>query len=212
MIIRAYLRASTREQNAERAKESLELFAEQHKQRITTFYTENVSGAKLERPELMRMIEEAHRGDILLIEAVDRLTRLSAGDWDTLRSDIKAKGLIVVALDLPTSHGLMKPAADGDEFQARMNEAINGMMLDMLAAMAAKDYTQRRARQRQGIDSLQADIKAGKSDKHFGIKAKGSKDKIIPLLKKDVSWTEIEVSTGCSRSTIARVARKLKAA
>ncbi|MCO9809318.1 recombinase family protein, partial [Salmonella enterica subsp. enterica serovar Mbandaka] len=43
MFIRAYLRASTKEQNAERARESLIQFATQHGQRIAAFYIENVS-------------------------------------------------------------------------------------------------------------------------------------------------------------------------
>lgn len=53
MFIRAYLRASTKEQNAERARESLIQFAAQHGQhgqhgqRIAAFYIENVSGATL---------------------------------------------------------------------------------------------------------------------------------------------------------------------
>ena len=54
MFIRAYLRASTKEQNAERARDSLIQFAAQYGQRIAAFYIENVSGATLHRPELMR--------------------------------------------------------------------------------------------------------------------------------------------------------------
>ena len=42
----------------------------------------------------------------------------------------------VVALDLPTSWMMATNA--GDEFTARMFEAINGMLLDMLAAVARK--------------------------------------------------------------------------
>ena len=33
---------------------------------------------------------------------------------------------------------------NGDEFTGRMFDAINGMLLDMLAAIARKDYTDRR--------------------------------------------------------------------
>jgi DNA invertase Pin-like site-specific DNA recombinase len=38
----------------------------------------------------------------------------------------------------------------GNEFAGRMFEAINGMLLDMLAAVARKDYVDRRRRQAQG--------------------------------------------------------------
>ena len=47
----------------------------------------------------------------------------------------------------------------GDEFTARMLGAINNMMLDMMAAIARKDYEQRRARQAQGIEKAKAEGK-----------------------------------------------------
>ncbi len=212
MYIRAYLRASTKRQNADRARESLQQFADQHDRKIGTYYTENESGAKLTRPELLRMLDEAHDGDILLIEAVDRLTRLSAENWDKLNGIIKEKGLIIVSMDLPTSHAAMAITGTSDDFQGRMLQAVNSMLLDMLAAISRKDYEQRRERQAQGIAKLKSDIKDGKTTKQLGAKKHSNTDKITVLLEKGVSWTEIEVATGCSRSTVARVARKLKQA
>ncbi|UJX02173.1 recombinase family protein (plasmid) [Vibrio parahaemolyticus] len=47
MFIRAYLRASTTDQDAERAKNELQAFAHEHNVRIASFYTEQLSGAKL---------------------------------------------------------------------------------------------------------------------------------------------------------------------
>ena len=45
----------------------------------------------------------------------------------------------------------------GDGFTGRMFDAINGMMLDMLAAVARKDYEDRRRRQAQGIAKAKAE-------------------------------------------------------
>jgi DNA invertase Pin-like site-specific DNA recombinase len=67
-----------------------------------------------------------------------RLSRLSAADWEQLKAELTARHIRVVALDLPTSW--MMVAKAGDEFTSRMFEAINGMLLDMLAAVARKDY------------------------------------------------------------------------
>ncbi len=50
----------------------------------------------------------------------------------------------IVALDLPTSHMMLK--AD-DPFTGRMFDAVNEMLLAMLAAIARKDYDDRRRRQ-----------------------------------------------------------------
>ncbi|MBZ7392397.1 recombinase family protein [Klebsiella michiganensis] len=201
-VVFGYLRASTNEQDAERAKSDLIKFASEHGLRSPIWHIENESGAKLERPELFRILESAQRGDVLLIEQVDRLSRLNADDWLNLRSTITEKGIRVVALDLPTSHML---AAHGDEFTGRMLDAINGMMLDMLAAIARKDYEDRRRRQKQGIDKAKAE------GKYKGRGADLDKQAaIISLLKSGNSYSQIERAMGVSRPTIAKAAKVAK--
>lgn len=156
MFVRAYLRASTSEQDASRARDALEQFADNHGQRIACEYLENESGAKADRPELLRLLKDAKKGDVLLVESVDRLSRLPTEDWAKLKAAIDSKGLRIVALDLPTSHQGIT-ATKGDEFTDRMLAAINGMLVDMMAAIARKDYEQRRERQAQGIEKAKAE-------------------------------------------------------
>jgi DNA invertase Pin-like site-specific DNA recombinase len=52
----------------------------------------------------------------------------------------------------------MMANAKADEFTSRMFDAINGMMLDMLAAVAAKDYEDRRRRQSEGQAKAKASV------------------------------------------------------
>jgi DNA invertase Pin-like site-specific DNA recombinase len=155
MFVRAYLRASTSDQDANRAREQLQAFAAERGLTIAAWYMENESGAKLSRPELFRLLADAHPGDILLVEQVDRLSRLTAEDWERLKSELTARRVRVVALDLPTSW--MMATNTSDDFTARMFEAINGMLLDMLAAVARKDYDDRRRRQAQGQAKAKAE-------------------------------------------------------
>ncbi|WP_341783382.1 recombinase family protein [Pseudomonas putida] len=155
MFIRAYLRASTDEQDASRARASLEKFASDYNKVIASEYLENASGAAVDRPELLRLLKDARKGDVLLVESIDRLSRLPADDWAKLKAAIDAKGLRIVALDLPTSHQGMRDT-QGDEFTARMLAAINSMLVEMMAAIARKDYEQRRERQAQGIQKAKA--------------------------------------------------------
>lgn len=61
------------------------------------------------------------------------------------------KELSVISLDLPTSHIALTQAAS-DDFTRSMLRAVNGMMLDMLAAIARKDYEDRRRRQKEGVE------------------------------------------------------------
>jgi DNA invertase Pin-like site-specific DNA recombinase len=199
-LTRIYLRASTSSQDAERAREQVEAFAAERQLLVAATYMENESGASLARPELFRLISDSKPGDILLIEQVDRLSRLSASDWLKLRSELDQRQIRVVALDLPTSWQL---ASTSDEFTSRMFGAINGMMLDMLAAVARKDYDDRRRRQAQGI------LKAKAEGKYRGRPEDAARNNGIgAMLRGGASWSAIQKATGCSRATISKIARR----
>ena len=45
----------------------------------------------LSRPELFRLLNDAQPGDILLVEQVDRLSRLTTGDWEKLKAELTAR-------------------------------------------------------------------------------------------------------------------------
>jgi DNA invertase Pin-like site-specific DNA recombinase len=205
MYIRAYLRASTKQQDASRARADLTRFVDERALRIAASYTENESGASLQRPELFRLLDDCHPGDVLLVEQVDRLSRLNATDWEKLKAAIGAKRVRVVALDLPTSHQLIQTS--GDEFSTRMLDAINGMMLDMLAAIARKDYEDRRRRQTQGIEKAKA---AGTYRGRPENKERNAA--LVSMLKQGHTWSSIVAATGVSTSTLSRLATKIREA
>ncbi len=117
MLVWAYLQASTKQQDADRALNELEAFARSHDLKVSKYFKENESGASLQRPQLFLLLEIAERGDILLCEQIDRISRLTVEDWKTLRAFIESKGIRVVSLDLPTRHQLLDVQ---DEFTARM--------------------------------------------------------------------------------------------
>jgi DNA invertase Pin-like site-specific DNA recombinase len=202
MFFRAYLRASTVEQDAQRARTALDAFAKERGQTIAAYYIENESGASLKRPELFRLLGESRPGDVLLIEQVDRLSRLNGEDWQTLKAEIQTKRVRVVALDLPTSWQL---AAPGDEMTQRMLEALNSMMLDMLAAIARKDYEDRRRRTAQGIAKAKAEGKYRGRPEDVARNAS-----IITMLKLGATWSEVVQATKASRSTLAKLSKAMQ--
>src|SRR3982751_2004335 len=206
MFVRSYLRASTDDQDANRARDQLKAFATERGLSIAAWYVENESGAKLSRPELFRLLRDAQAGDILLVEQVDRLSRLTSADWERLKTELTARRIRVVALDLPTSW-MMAGGTNTDEFTGRMFEAINGMLLDMLAAVARKDYDDRRRRQAQGIAKMKAE------GKPTGRPADTERNaRIAQLLSDGVSWSSIQKAEDCSRSTILKVHNRMAAA
>ena len=196
--IYGYLRASTKEQDANRAKQALASFIASANLKVSSWFIENESGATLKRPELFRLLDVAQFGDILLVEQVDRISRLNSEDWELLKAQITEKGIRIVALDLPTSHQFINTSKD--EFTQRMLAAINSMMLDMLAAVARKDYEDRRRRQSEGI------AKAKLEGKYKG-RAPNPKlrENITALLQAGKSYGDIVNLLGCSRSTISKV-------
>ena len=153
MFIRAYLRASTEDQFADRAKEMLEQFVQQRGHKIASYYRENISGTKLDRPELGRLLMDSHHNDILLVEQIDRLTRLSNSDWMTLKKQIEQHELRIVSLDVPTSWQALsdKDPSQADPITRAVITAINNMLIDLMAAMSHKDWLSRRQRQKQVV-------------------------------------------------------------
>lgn len=202
MFVRAYLRASADDQDALRAKEQLKAFASEHGHRVAAFYIENASGAKLQRAELFRLLDDSHEGDVLLIEGVDRLSRLTQEDWASLKAIIAAKKVTVVSIDLATSHAALKPAQGQDDFTRGMIAAVNGMLLDMLAVVARKDYEDRRRRQAQGIEKGQA------SGVYTGRKTNEALHKRIKdCLASGNSLRKTAAIVNCALSTVQRVAK-----
>jgi DNA invertase Pin-like site-specific DNA recombinase len=200
MFFRAYLRASTEEQDAQRARAALDAFAAERGVDIAAYYVENESGASLKRPELFRLLSDSKPGDVLLTEQVDRLSRLSEPDWHALKAKMLEKRVRVVALDLPTSWQL---ATQSDELTRRMLDALNGMMLDMLAAIARKDYEDRRRRTAEGI------AKAKKIEGKYRGRPQDVKKNtaILALLAAGSTWSEVCAATGASRSTLSRLTK-----
>ncbi|NGM20408.1 recombinase family protein [Roseomonas stagni] len=201
-LARLYLRASTSEQDATRARAALEAFAAERDLTIAASYVENESGASLQRPELFRLLADSRPGDVLLIEQVDRLSRLTEADWRKLRAEMEARQVRVVAMDLPTSWMLATTTDDG--FTTRMFAAVNGMMLDVLAAVARKDYEDRRRRQADG----QAKAKA--AGLYKGRQEDTQRNTAIAsMLAKGLSWSQVQAATGCSRATVAKIAKRV---
>ncbi len=129
MTVRIYVRASTKDQDAERALDDLRKFALTIKDDVKE-YVENESGTKLDRPVLNRLLDESKNGDTLLVESVDRLSRLSQKDFDILKGRIKEKGLKLVIADLPTTHMLVNSS---DNITSSILNLVNNMLIDLLA-------------------------------------------------------------------------------
>jgi DNA invertase Pin-like site-specific DNA recombinase len=203
-----YLRASTKDQDANRARVALESFAVEKGLSIVGVYAENVSGTKLNRPELLALLDTAESGDVLLVESVDRLSRLSTADWDKLKATIKVKGLRLVVADLPTSHMLVE--AKG--ITGQIMDVINNMLIDLMATMARLDQEKRVERIKQGLENKKA------ADPDWKPSGKGRNaakwEEVRSLMRKHPTMSADDVAklADCGVATVYRVKKETKAA
>lgn len=82
---------------------------------------------------------------MILVEQVDRLSRLSDVDCDTIKRRIFEKELSVISLDPPAYHIALTHKAF-DELTKNMIRAVNGRFLDIIDTIDRKDYEDRRRR------------------------------------------------------------------
>jgi len=198
MNTRIYLRASTKDQDAERALQILQDLNQNLNLGKTIVYVENYSGTKLDRPELNKLLSEANQGDTLLVESIDRLSRLTQQDFQELKRRIQEKGLRLIVADLPTTYQMIQTS---DSITHSILELINNMLIDLLATMARLDNEKRIERIKQGL--------ARSGYKPTGKKANEAKHKRIKELLASGNMTKEEIAkaVNCGVATVYRVAK-----
>ena len=197
MIVRIYVRASTKDQDAERALDDLVMFSKNYGDKYVP-YVENHTGTKLERPKLNELLKESNNGDILLVESVDRLSRMKQDDFEKLKVILKDKGLRLIVADLPTTQIELK---DGDDTTGSVLELINKLLIDLLATMARLDNEKRKERIKQGLQRS--------GYKPTGKKANDEKHKRILELAVQGNMTKDEIANAV-KVGVATVYRVLK--
>ncbi|AUX91352.1 MULTISPECIES: recombinase family protein [Acinetobacter] len=198
MNTRIYLRASTKDQDAERALQILQDLNQNLNLGETIVYVENYSGTKLNRPELNKLLSEANQGDTLLVESIDRLSRLTQQDFQELKRRIQEKGLRLIVADLPTTYQMIQTS---DSITHSILELINNMLIDLLATMARLDNEKRIERIKQGLERS--------GYKPTGKKANEAKHKRIKelLAAGNMTKEEIAKAVNCGVATVYRVAK-----
>ena len=90
-VARIYLRVSTDEQDLTRQAAIVESTRAAGCY-VAGIYREKASGARADRPELLRMIDDLQPGEIVVAEKIDRISRLPLVEAERLVASIRAKG------------------------------------------------------------------------------------------------------------------------
>lgn len=195
-IARIYMRVSTDAQDLER-QENLVAVARDAGYYVAGVYREKASGARADRPELLRMIADLQPGEVVIAEKIDRISRLPLADAERLVATIRAKG---ARLAVPGVVDLSELAAETTGVAKIVLESVQDMLLKLALQMARDDYEDRRERQRQGVEL------AKKAGRYTGRRADdATHGRIVALRSAGKSIAETAKLAGCSQSQVKRV-------
>ncbi|MBZ5763327.1 recombinase family protein [Rhizobium sp. VS19-DR104.2] len=164
---------------------------------IAGIYRETASGARPDRPELLRMIDDLQPGEVVIAEKIDRISRLPLADAERLVASIRAKG---ARLAVPGVVDLSEVAAEAKGVAKVVLESVQELLLRIALQMARDDYEDRRERQRQGIEL------AKDRGKYRGRRADPALHaRIIALRSKKETIANTARLVGCSTTHVKRV-------
>jgi len=194
-VARLYLRVSTDEQDLARQAE-IEQSTRSSGYYIAGVYREKASGARADRPELLRMIADLQPGEVVVAEKIDRISRLPLVEAQRLVDSIRSKEARLAVSGLVVSE--FATAADG---VARIVlESVQELLLKLALQMARDDYETRRERQRQGVQLAKA------AGKYAGRRPDvATHQRIIALRGAGQSIKRTAELAGCSESQVKRV-------
>lgn len=195
-VARIYLRVSTDAQDLER-QEALITTAKAAGYYVAGVYREKASGARADRPELLRMISDLQPGEVVIAEKIDRISRLPLPEAERLVASIREKG---ARLAVPGVVDLSELAAGAQGVAKVVLESVQDMLLKLALQMARDDYEDRRERQRQGIDL------AKHAGRYTGRKANPKMHaQVIALRSAGRSIADTAKLAGCSAAQVKRV-------
>ncbi|WP_431222595.1 recombinase family protein [Serratia sp. L9] len=195
-IARIYERVSTSEQDLTR-QAAIEKMAIDNDYYIAGVYREKASGARADRPELLRMIADLQPGDVVIAEKIDRISRLPLPEAEKLIASIRRKG---AKLAIPGIVDLSELAAESDGVSRIVLESVQELLLKLALQTARDDYELRRSRQRQGVQLAKA------AGKYSGRKADlTTHERIITFRQSGLTIVRTATLAGCSVSQVKRI-------
>ncbi|MEG2041137.1 MAG: recombinase family protein [Hafnia sp.] len=195
-IARIYERVSTSEQDLTR-QAAIEKMAIDNDYYIAGVYREKASGARADRPELLRMIADLQPGDVVIAEKIDRISRLPLPEAEKLIAAIRRKG---AKLAIPGIVDLSELAAESGGVSRIVLESVQELLLKLALQTARDDYELRRSRQHQGVQLAKA------AGKYSGRKADlTTHERIITLRQSGLTIERTATLAGCSVSQVKRI-------
>lgn len=184
-----YARVSSKEQHLDRQLAALK--------DVDKLFTDKLSGANTNRPELQKMLAYIREGDIVLVTELDRLGR-SNQDLTKIMNTIQNKGATLDVLNLPSMTGIADP---------NLRQLMTNLIIELYKYQAESERKRIIERQQQGI------ALAKRQGKYHGRKPQYAKDDprlqhAFKLYQAGMSDVDVARNTGIKRTTFIRYRKK----
>ena len=186
-----YARVSSKEQHLDRQLNALK--------NVDKLFTDKLSGATTNRPELQKMLAYIREGDIVLVTELDRLGRNNQ-DLTKIMNSIQDKGATLDVLNLPSMTGISDPT---------LRQLMTNLIIELYKYQAESERKRIIERQQQGI------ALAKQQGKYHGRKAQYNQDDprlqhAFKLYQAGMSDVDVARNTGIKRTTFIRYRKKFK--
>ena len=177
-----YARVSSKEQHLDRQLAALK--------DVDKLFTDKLSGANTNRPELQKMLAYIREGDIVLVTELDRLGRNNQ-DLTKIMNTIQNKGATLDVLNLPSMTGIADP---------NLRQLMTNLIIELYKYQAESERKRIIERQQQGI------ALAKQQGKYHGRKPQYVKDDprlqhAFKLYQAGMSDVDVARNTGIKRTT-----------
>ena len=184
-----YARVSSKEQHLDRQLATLK--------DVDKLFTDKLSGANTNRPELQKMLAYIREGDIVMVTELDRLGR-NNHDLTKIMNSIQNKGATLDVLNLPSMTGIADP---------NLRQLMTNLIIELYKYQAESERKRIIERQQQGI------ALAKQQGKYHGRKPQYTKDDprllhAFKLYQNGMSDVDVARNTGIKRTTFIRYRKK----
>ncbi|NHL84117.1 recombinase family protein [Lactobacillus helveticus] len=184
-----YARVSSKEQHLDRQLAALK--------DVDKLFTDKLSGANTNRPELQKMLAYIREGDIVMVTELDRLGR-NNHDLTKIMNTIQNKGATLDVLNLPSMTGIADP---------NLRQLMTNLIIELYKYQAESERKRIIERQQQGI------ILAKQQGKYHGHKPQYAQDDprlqhAFKLYEAGMSDVDVARNTGIKRTTFIRYRKK----
>ena len=176
-----YARVSSKEQHLDRQLAALK--------DVDKLFTDKLSGANTNRPELQKMLTYIREGDIVMVTELDRLGR-NNHDLTKIMNSIQNKGATLDVLNLPSMTGIADP---------NLRQLMTNLIIELYKYQAESERKRIIERQQQGI------ALAKQQGKYHGRKPQYTQDDpLLVAIQTGVYNVDVTRNTGIKRATFIR--------